>query len=140
MDWQSMIFLFFMKNYITANMFQNVEFIFSRSKENCLSKRLSKQVCTVKNAETPEGFSNDYFFVGLGSSTSFNKFLYMDVTQGNKFGIFFCWSSRLYNFICVMCFMFYCISGNNDFANKDDDSNYDWILDETPRGLKKKKN
>jgi hypothetical protein len=35
--------------------------------------------------------------------------------------------------------MFYCISGNNDFANKDDDSNYDWILDETPRGLKKKK-
>jgi hypothetical protein len=29
------------------------------------------------------------FFVGLGSSTSFNKFLYMDVTQVDKFGIFF---------------------------------------------------
>jgi hypothetical protein len=28
------------------------------------------------------------------------------------------------------------LTGTNDFSNRDEDTNYDWILDETPRGKK----
>jgi hypothetical protein len=30
------------------------------------------------------------------------------------------------------------LTGTNDFSNRDEDTNYDWILDETPRGKKRR--
>lgn len=34
----------------------------------------------------------------------------------------------------LVIFTFTFSTGTNDFTNRDEDTNYDWILDETPRG------